>query len=60
MSTCFKHDIFPNNLKNNIHGQTYDYKYCSMLPKQKSITDFLQGLFYSLKLQEVVSGEVTF
>ena len=31
-----------------------------MLPEQESITDFLQGTFHSLKLQEIVSGGVTF
>ena len=34
--------------------------YCSLLPEQESTTDFLQGLFHSVKLQEIVSGGVTF
>ena len=52
--------IFHNNLKGNIYGQVYSYKHCSLLPEQESITDFLQGLFHSLKRQEIVSGGVTF
>ena len=31
-----------------------------MLPEQESITDFLQGTFHSLKLQEIVSGGIIF
>ena len=52
--------IFLNNLKSNIYGQVYSYKHCSLLSEQESITEFLQGLFHSLKLQEIVSGGVTF
>ena len=52
--------IFLNNLKSNIYGQVYSYKHCSLLSEQESITEFLQGLFHSLKLQEILSGGVTF
>ena len=29
----FEHDIFHNNLKDNVYGQVYSYKYCKLLPK---------------------------
>ena len=47
-------------MKGNRHGQVYSYKHCILLPEQESTTDFLQGLFHSLKSQEIVSGGVTF
>ena len=52
--------IFHNNLKGNIYEQVYSYKHCSLLPEQEFLTDFLQGLFHSLKRQKIVSGGVTF
>ena len=44
ISTCFEHDIFHNNLKNNVYGQVFSYKYYRLLPKQESITDFFVGI----------------
>ena len=44
-------------MRGNINGQVYS---CSVLPEQEFITEFFQGLFHSIKLQEIVSGRVTF
>ena len=33
ITLCFEHDIFHNNLKDNVYGQVYSYKYCRLLPK---------------------------
>ena len=60
MTTCFKHGIFHNNLKGNIYGQVYSYTNSSLLPEQESITAILSGLFYSPKLQEIISDGANF
>ena len=43
-ATLFEHYIFHNNLKENVYAQVYSYKYCRLLPKQGSITDFFVGI----------------
>ena len=49
ITPCFEH-IFQNNLKDNVYRQVYSYKYCRLLPKQESITDFLLGIVSPLKI----------
>ena len=31
IAACFEHDIFCSNLKDNVYGQVYSYKYCRLL-----------------------------
>ena len=40
IATCFEYDIFHNNLKDNVYGQVYSWKYCRSLPEEESIVNF--------------------
>ena len=33
ITACFEHDIFHNNLKDNVYGQVCFYKYCRLVSK---------------------------
>ena len=39
----FEHDIFHNNLKDNVHEQVYSHKYCRLLPNRNPTQTFLWG-----------------
>ena len=47
---CFEHDISHKILNDNVYGQVYSYKYCRLLTKQKSLTDFLLGIISPPKI----------
>ena len=50
ITPCFEHDISHNNLKDNVYGLVSSYKYCKLLTKLESITDFLMGIIARLNI----------
>ena len=60
LSMCLELNFCHNELTDNVYGQVYLQKYCLMLPEWESIADVLRVKYHLQKLQQIVSGKITF